>query len=831
MYDIRSDKSEASLHQMIMDGLKATPKTMPTLLLYDEKGLRLFEEITYLDEYYLTNAEIDALTRHADAIAEHIPPDARVIELGSGNLRKVKILFEALERAKKPIDYFALDLSYPELERTFDKIKTSDFKYVKFNAFHGTYDDGLKWLSDPKHEDKVNVVVSLGSSIGNFGRDEAAQFLRGYSQALKPSDLVIVGIDATDDGERIFNAYNDSKGVTEQFYRNGLDHANTILGHEAFNQDDWEVRGEYVSKENKHQASYVASNDVEIEGVHIRKGEAIPFEQSIKFVESECDLLWHDAGLVPKAVYRDATGNQKLYMLKPTTTNFATDPAKYARSKIPSIEDWQQMWAAWDTVTRSMVPRDELLNKPIKLRNNLIFYLGHIPAFADIHFTKATGQSPTDPGYYYQIFERGIDPDVDDPTQCHAHSKIPDEWPSLDEILEYQLRVRNRIVASVESGLSHTDLKLARGLTLAYEHEAMHLETFLYMLLQSDRVLPPPGRVRPDFEADAMVAASERTANKWHTIPASKFLIGADDPEDNNPPQRYYLWDNERPARVVEVPSFEAQSRPITNGDFAKFLEDTDSTELPASWISSKAQTNGYGGLANGITMNGNAEPDSTPSSHFLEGKAVRTVYGPIPLKFALDWPVMASYDELAAYAKWCDGRIPTFEELRSIYNHVLTQEPLAEKTPSSLVPAVNGHLSNDGVEETPPSHPSLPVAGAKASTSRERLFTDLKGCNVGFKHWHPTPVSGDGGRLRGQGDTGGLWEWTSTPFAAHDGFQPMALYPGYSADFFDTKHNICLGGSWATVPRIAGRKSFVNWYQRNYPYVWCTARLVRTPA
>lgn len=92
-----------------------------------------------------------------------------------------------------------------------------------------------------------------------------------------------------------------------------------------------------------------------------------------------------------------------------------------------------------------------------------------------------------------------------------------------------------------------------------------------------------------------------------------------------------------------------------------------------------------------------------------------------------------------------------------------------------------------------------------------QTLFADLAGCNVGFKHWVPTPVTGDGTRLRGQGDMGGLWEWTSTPLAAFEGYKPMDLYPGYSSDFFDGKHNVCLGGSWATVPRIAGRRSFVS--------------------
>jgi formylglycine-generating enzyme required for sulfatase activity len=108
-------------------------------------------------------------------------------------------------------------------------------------------------------------------------------------------------------------------------------------------------------------------------------------------------------------------------------------------------------------------------------------------------------------------------------------------------------------------------------------------------------------------------------------------------------------------------------------------------------------------------------------------------------------------------------------------------------------------------------------------------VFVDLHGCNVGFKHWHPTPVIQNGDRLAGQGELGGVWEWTSTPVTPHDGFKAMDIYPGYTADFFDGKHNIVLGGSWATHPRIAGRTTFVNWYQHNYPYTWAGARLVRS--
>ena len=129
-----------------------------------------------------------------------------------------------------------------------------------------------------------------------------------------------------------------------------------------------------------------------------------------------------------------------------------------------------------------------------------------------------------------------------------------------------------------------------------------------------------------------------------------------------------------------------------------------------------------------------------------------------------------------------------------------------------------SSHLVNDGVEESPPSEERTHGEGSS------ELFTNLAGANVGFKNWHPTAVTGNSDRPAGQSEMGGVWEWTSTTLTKHDGFEPMPLYPAYTgksnrrgsecvsnlrvADFFDDKHNIVLGGSWATHPRIAGRKS-----------------------
>jgi L-histidine Nalpha-methyltransferase / hercynylcysteine S-oxide synthase len=83
--DIRSDTAGIELKHEIRKGLSNVgEKTLPTLLLYDEQGLKLFERITYLEEYYLTNEEIGVLKEHAKSIAEWIPDGALVVELGSG---------------------------------------------------------------------------------------------------------------------------------------------------------------------------------------------------------------------------------------------------------------------------------------------------------------------------------------------------------------------------------------------------------------------------------------------------------------------------------------------------------------------------------------------------------------------------------------------------------------------------------------------------------------------------------------------------------------------------------------------------------------------------
>ena len=164
---------------------------------------------------------------------------------------------------------------------------------------------------------------------------------------------------------------------------------------------------------------------------------------------------------------------------------------EYAAHPTPSLIEFEQLWAAWDLVSKHMIPRDQLLSKPIKLRNCCLFYLGHIPAFLDIHLTRATGDAPIKPEHYHQIFERGIDPDVDNPENCHAHSEIPDEWPPVEEVLEYQERVRVRTRMLYQSGAVKNSRKLGRAIWIGFEHEGkysrdLELESPLKFGISSD---------------------------------------------------------------------------------------------------------------------------------------------------------------------------------------------------------------------------------------------------------------------------------------------------------------------------------------------------------
>ena len=123
---------------------------------------------------------------------------------------------------------------------------------------------------------------------------------------------MVLGLDSCTDPDKVYKAYNDSKGITRQFYENGLYHANTVLGYEAFKPSDWDVVTDYDPVGGRHQAFYVPNRDVTINGVLLPKGEKLLFEDAYKYDATQCQQLWHDAGLIQGAEFGNDSGEYRM---------------------------------------------------------------------------------------------------------------------------------------------------------------------------------------------------------------------------------------------------------------------------------------------------------------------------------------------------------------------------------------------------------------------------------------------------------------------------------------------------------------------------------------
>ncbi|KAH7885435.1 hypothetical protein F5I97DRAFT_1811346 [Phlebopus sp. FC_14] len=836
----------AKIPDQIVEGLDAplNKKSLPTILLYDERGLRLYDQITTdAPEYYLFGAEEEILKTHAPQIvkAMHsrtgaIVPGEVILELGAGALRKTSHILRELATLPPVITgipsatYFALDLEERELQRTLMELDKSDVGSIitgkiEAKGMLGTYEDGLDFImegglrtadkssfpleryriqtghrerspssSSSSERDSTDTdatspstpgqpplhLMFLGSSLGNFARGEDVEFLR--SLPLRPGfgDTLLLGLDHDNGQEEIELAYNDQKGYTREFIMNGLKAAGKALGdEELFDLNNWKYVNAYDKDDRRHEAFYkcVQAHQISIPGskqdIRFLEDELVKIETSTKFSETDAFTLFTRANLRPIQRWVDSTSRYSLWLLErpPFMFPLLTSPAASLEPSInqfgvPTIEDWEDMWSAWDFITLRMIPPSMLFQKPIDLRHICLFYLGHIPTFLDIHLSRLLQEPHTEPEEFKYIFERGIDPNVDDPTQCHSHSEVPqkdEDWPSLGNILAFRLRVRERVrklYTDISTGKIPLTRKIGRVLFMTFEHEGLHAETLLYMLLQraGTGTIAPPEFTPPPWESLLETwNATSKPASSTVVIDATTVTLGIDDVEgDDTDPSKsldvsehVFGWDNESPKREVAVDTFKIEWRPVTNGEFYQFYRGAGKGKatLPASWV-----------------KKGDGEVQ------------VRTMYGPVPMQVAWEWPVLTCYDNLSIYASVKGGRIPTEPELRVFLDKF-----------------------ESGYEG---------------------------GANTGFRNWHPVPATTGGEKYGGRGHNGGVWEWTATVFDAYEGFRPSELYPGYSADFFDGAHQVVLGGSFATIPRIAERRSVRNWYQRNYPYAWISARV-----
>ncbi len=427
-------------------------------------------------------------------------------------------------------------------------------------------------------------------------------------------------------------------------------------------------------------------------------------------------------------------------------------------------------WARTDQIF-SLVGDGEMLAKPIVWRHPFIFYLGHLPAFSWNQIGGAILQWRSYNSYFDELFCRGVDPDVDT-GECHWHPEVPDQWPSLAETVAYRDQVRRAILEALSAPecYSGTDPITSGGrvFQLVLQHEYMHQETLLYMLQQWP--------IEKKISARRPIHYSFRPAPQRRSIrvPSGRARLGSKFDEIE------FGWDNEFDEVMVDVPSFTIDSLPVTNGQFLQFV-DCGAYEDSRFW--------------RGDDWQWKIRENRLHPACWLRKQGSWQYVGMFDvflMEKVSSWPVYVSLAEARAYARWRGARLPTEAEFHRA-----------------------AYYGPDGRESVYPW----------GSGSPERHHG-----NFNFSSWAPEPVGAypAGASRWGVFElVGNGWELTDTPFAPFPGFTPyVSSYPDYSADFFDGKHFVMKGGSWATDAELL-RPSFRNWYQAHYPYVFAKFRCV----
>ena len=226
--DVQAAKSNQEFSLDVLLGLSKSPKALSSKYFYDAEGNRLFQQITELPEYYLARCEFEILQNCKHRIAE-IFGNSRfnLVELGAGDGRKTKILLEHFLKTGLDFRYVPIDICEEAVKGLVEELH-EHYPPLHIEGSISEYFDGLKWLSGLIQE--RNVVLFLGSNIGNFSHSEACVFLDSLWNALKGGDYVLIGFDLKKDIQQLTRAYNDSQGITAEFNLNLLRRINRELG-------------------------------------------------------------------------------------------------------------------------------------------------------------------------------------------------------------------------------------------------------------------------------------------------------------------------------------------------------------------------------------------------------------------------------------------------------------------------------------------------------------------------------------------------------------------------------------------------------------------------
>ncbi|HNP62436.1 MAG TPA: L-histidine N(alpha)-methyltransferase [Woeseiaceae bacterium] len=288
----------------IVDGLSADQKQISPKYFYDERGSKLFDDITRLPEYYLTNTELGIMRDNIDEIVELVGKQASLIEFGSGSSLKTRVLLEHLSELAA---YVPVDISEEHLYASAERIRAR-FPHIEVIPVVADFTKEFE-LPEPMVLPIRNVIYFPGSTIGNFEHDMAMELLRVMHHEAGKNGALLIGVDLQKDPEIIESAYNDAAGVTAEFNLNVLEHLNRDYG-TNFDVDEFSHSANYDVEKGRVVIELVSHADQKVElgdtQFDIADGEAILTEYSHKYTLEGFREMASAAGFNVEKVWTDA---------------------------------------------------------------------------------------------------------------------------------------------------------------------------------------------------------------------------------------------------------------------------------------------------------------------------------------------------------------------------------------------------------------------------------------------------------------------------------------------------------------------------------------------
>jgi len=308
--------ADPALLREVAEGLSRPQKELAPRFFYDERGSRLFEEITRLPEYYLTRTERALLQRWMPEWIGALAPRA-LVELGAGSAEKTRIVLDAITAAVESAVYVPVDVSAEFLDESAERIRAAypTIDVVPLVA------DITDHFALPPGLPGPTLHAFLGSTIGNFAPEPAVELLCRVRERMQETDRFLMGVDLRKDPARIEAAYDDAAGVTAEFNRNMLRVLNATAGAD-FDVDAWEHRAFYNRQAHWIEMHLVSSHDqsVSIPGAgtfRFAAGETIRTEISAKHDRASVESMFYAAGLVVEQWVTDEDGLYAITLAAP----------------------------------------------------------------------------------------------------------------------------------------------------------------------------------------------------------------------------------------------------------------------------------------------------------------------------------------------------------------------------------------------------------------------------------------------------------------------------------------------------------------------------------